>query len=50
MFRVGPNVTRGNGRKQSKETFKLNIKKNILTLKFTRLWNNLQKEKVETYQ
>lgn len=33
LFRVGRSVTRGNGRKQSREMSRLTIKKNILTLK-----------------
>lgn len=49
MFRAGQSVARGNGRKQSREMSRLTIKKNILTLKSERLFNDLPKEVVGTF-
>lgn len=49
MFRVGPGITRGNGRKRSRAMSRLTIKKNIPTLKPKRAVKYLPKEVVGTF-
>lgn len=49
MFRVGRDVTRGNGRKRSKAMSRLTIKKNIPTLKPEGAVKYLPKEAARTF-